>query len=96
MELNFEWDEAKAATNLQRHQISFEEAKTVFNDPFLQTFPDPDHSEDEERYLSIGQSAAGTICIVIHTERQAIIRLISCRKATRKERNDYAQGNFSK
>lgn len=96
MKLNFEWDEAKAAINLQRHQISFEEAKTVFYDPFLQTFPDPNHSDDEHRYLSIGQSLTGRICVVIHTEQQTSIRLISCRKATRKERNDYEQGNFSK
>lgn len=95
MELKFEWDEAKAIFNKQRHQVSFEEAKTVFNDPFLQTFPDPDHSQGEDRYLSIGQSATGAICIVIHTDRQAVIRLISCRKATRKERKDYEQGQFS-
>ncbi len=89
MPLTFEWDKEKAKENLRRHKVSFEEAKTIFNDPFLLTFPDPDHSEGEERYLNIGQSATGTTLIVIHTERQSRIRLISCRKATKKERKSY-------
>ena len=94
MQLTFEWDEEKAKENLKRHKVSFEEAKTIFNDPFLLTFPDPDHSEGEERYLNIGQSATGKILIVIHTERQSCIRLISCRKTTKKERTSYEQGQY--
>jgi len=56
MELTFEWDEEKAKANLRKHKVSFEEAKIVFNDPFLWTFPDPEHFESEERYIHIGRS----------------------------------------
>jgi hypothetical protein len=94
MELIFEWDEEKAKANLKRHKVSFEEAKTVFNDPFLMTFPDPDHSNGELRYLDIGLSAKGRVLVVIHTEREAAIRLISCRKATRSERRAYEESRF--
>ena len=94
MAMTFEWDEVKARLNLQRHQIDFEEAKTVFNDPFLLTFPDIDHSEGEYRYLSIGHSASGRTLVVIHTEQQMVIRIISCRNATRKERRAYEEGDF--
>ncbi len=95
MAMIFEWDNAKARINLQRHQIDFEEAKTVFNDPFLLTFSDTEHSEGEYRYLSIGHSATGKTVVVSHTEREAVIRIISCRKATRKERKAYEEGKFS-
>lgn len=64
MELTFEWDEAKAKENLTKHGIAFEEGKTIFNDPFVWTFPDPDHSDDEQRYLGIGYSARGHIVVV--------------------------------
>jgi len=94
MAMTFEWNDAKARINLQRHQIDFEEAKTVFNDPFLLTFPDPDHSDGEYRYLSIGHSARERTLVVIHTESQTVIRMISCRKATRKERRAYEEGYF--
>jgi len=82
VELTFEWDEEKAEANLRKHKVGFEEAKTLFNDPFLLTFPDLGHSESEERYISIGTSAKGRALVVIHTEREDHIRLISCRKAT--------------
>lgn len=85
MDLTFEWDEEKAKQNLKKHKVSFEEARTIFNDPLLLTFPDPDHSENEERYLNIGKSSRERILIVIHAERGANIRLISCRKATPSE-----------
>ena len=94
MELTFEWGEEKAKTNLNNHQVSFEEAKTVFNDPLLLTFPDPDHSDTEERYLNIGYSSQGRILVVIHTEREEAIRIISCRRATPKERRVYEQGDY--
>ena len=93
MEPVFEWDEEKARTNLLKHQVSFEEAKTVFGDPFLLTFPDPRHSSTEQRYLNIGTSAGGRVLVVIHTEWGARIRIISCRKATGRERRVYEQGN---
>ena len=93
MELSFEWDEVKAKENLRKHEVSFEEGKTIFNDPFLFTFPDYEHSVDEERYVNIGLSVTGRILILTHTERQDKIRIISCRKATARERRFYEEGN---
>lgn len=97
MELIFEWDENKAKQNLRKHRVSFEEAKTVFNDPLLITFPDEYHSDKEERYLSIGLSARDKILLVVHTEQEenekaVIIRIISCRRATVSERKTYEEG----
>ena len=86
MQLTFEWDEDKAKESLRRHEVGFEEAKTVFNDPFLWTFPDPEHSGIEQRYVNIGYSSRGRVLIVVHTERGANVRIISCRKATASER----------
>ncbi len=94
MAMTFEWDERKARINLQRHQIDFAEAKTVFDDPFLMTFPDIDHSDGEYRYLGIGHSASGRTLVVIHTDRQSTIRIMSCREATRKEKRAYEEGDF--
>ena len=68
MGLLFEWDENKARENLKKHKVSFEEAKTVFNDRFLFTFADEEHSENEQRYINIGTSAASKVLLVIHTE----------------------------
>jgi uncharacterized DUF497 family protein len=92
MKLAFEWDEVKAKENLKKHEVGFEEGKTIFNDPFLFTFPDIEHSADEERYINIGLSANGRILIVTHTERQEKIRIVSCRKATARERRFYEEG----
>jgi uncharacterized DUF497 family protein len=89
MNLTFEWDEEKANSNLKKHKISFEEGKTIFDDPFLLTFPDLEHSEIEERYINIGTSAKGRILILIHTEQRKNIRIINCRKATSTERRAY-------
>jgi uncharacterized DUF497 family protein len=94
MNLTFEWDENKANANLRRHKVSFEEAKSVFDDPFLTTYPDPDHSEIEQRYLNIGLSSTGRVLIVIHTDRGANTRIISCRKATTSERKHYEEKTF--
>jgi uncharacterized protein len=80
--VEFEWDNEKAVTNLRKHGVSFEEGTTVFNDPMIATIFDPDHSEDEERYISIGTSVQGHLLVVVHAEREGRIRLISCRKAT--------------
>ncbi len=97
MELLFEWDESKARANRRKHKVSFEEAKTVFNDPLLITFPDEYYSDYEERLISIGTSADNRILLVVHTEREQdentvmIIRLISCRKATAFERRVYEE-----
>ena len=92
MSLTFEWDESKARLNFNKHKVSFEEAKTVFDDPFLMTFPDPEHSNFEQRYINIGVSSKKRFLVVIHTEREENIRIISCRKATRSEQRFYEEG----
>ena len=94
MRLTFEWDETKAIINFKKHQIGFDEAKTIFDDPYLWTFPDPEHSDAEQRYVSIGNSSKGRMLVVIFTERHSNIRVISCRKATPSERKAYAKKNF--
>ena len=90
MDLVFEWDEAKADCNKAKHGITFEEAKTVFNDPFSMTVSDPDHSDQEERWVDIGLSAEGRLLVVWYTERGEKIRIIGSRKATRGEERAYA------
>jgi uncharacterized DUF497 family protein len=85
----FEWDDDKAISNLKKHAVSFEEGATIFNDPMIATIPDPDHSKEEERIISIGVSVQGRLLVVVHTEREEKIRLISCRKATSSERKTY-------
>ena len=90
--MQFEWSENKAASNLSKHGVSFEEAKTVFEDPLYVDFYDPDHSDDEERYLIVGQSSRGRLLIVSYTERGDSIRLISARELTRAERSAYEEG----
>ena len=92
MMLNFEWDEEKAKANLKNHRVSFEEATTVFSDPFSITIPDPDHSTEEERYIDIGNSDRGRVLVVVYTEREITMRIISCRKATPTERRRYEEG----
>ncbi len=88
----FDWDNNKAKTNLSKHQVSFDEAKTVFRDPLYIDFYDPDHSEDEERYLIVGKSSQGNLLIVSYTERENLIRIISARKVTKAERKVYEEG----
>jgi uncharacterized protein len=73
----------------QKHDVSFEEGATIFNDPLIATISDPDHSKEEERYISIGISMQARLLVVVHTEREERIRLISCRKATSAERKTY-------
>jgi uncharacterized protein len=92
MKLTFEWDEVKEEETLMKHKVPFDEGKTVFDDPFLLTYPDVDNSETEERYVNIGVSAKDRILVLIHTERQGKIRIISCRKATARERREYEKG----
>jgi uncharacterized protein len=94
MKLTFEWDEVKSKANLQKHKVSFEEGKTIFNDQFLFTFPDDMHSSNEDRFVNIDLSANGLILVLTHTVRQDKIRIISCRKATAQERKFYEEGSF--
>ena len=90
--MKFEWDENKAAVNLSQHGISFEEARTVFDDRLYVDFYDPDHSDEEDRYIIVGESQQGNLLIVSYTERADFIRLISARKVTRVEREVYEEG----
>jgi uncharacterized DUF497 family protein len=92
MDLEFEWDAAKAQANLLKHGVSLEEASTAFADPLSMTIPDPDHSLPvERRWLLLGRSSAGRLLVVAHTERGDSIRLISARTATRKERKTHEE-----
>jgi len=91
MQLVFEWDEAKAEQNLRKHGISFEEARTVFGDPFVLTTADPQHSAYEDRSVTVGISAASRLLVVVHTRRGGRVRIISCRGATKMERKTYEQ-----
>ena len=88
--LHFEWDLAKAVRNVEKHGISFDEAKTVFQDPLFITVIDDEHSADEERYITIGMSGQGRLLMVAHTDREGRFRLISARRATRREEQFYA------
>lgn len=90
--MQFEWNPDKAALNLEKHGVSFQEATTVFNDPLSVTFPDPDHSVGENRYVIIGMSGFGQLLVIAHTDRGEKLRIISARKATRQERRFYEAG----
>ena len=90
--MEFEWDPNKAQWNLRRHRVSFGEAATVFGDPFSITVPDPDHSFEEDRYITVGVSQSGRLMMVAHTERGNRIRIISARQLTRAERRQYEEG----
>jgi uncharacterized protein len=91
MKLYIEWDEEKAKTNIEKHGVSFDEAITVFLAPFSITISDPNHSADEQRYISIGSSDKGRVLVVVYTERRLNTRIISCRKATLSERKQYEE-----
>jgi uncharacterized protein len=90
--MRFEWDAAKARTNVHKHGVSFDEAVTVFADVMALTFADTDHFESEDRSRTYGISEKGRLLVVVHTERSHNIRLISARKATRHEEGIYTQG----
>jgi uncharacterized DUF497 family protein len=89
----FEWDPTKAAANLKKHGISFSEAATMLSDSLGVTVPDPDHSLDEDRYITVGMSYRSRLLIVAHTERGDHVRIISARELTRTEREAYERGN---
>ena len=89
--MKFEWNANKAVVNLSKHSISFDEAKTVFQDPFYIVFDDPDHALKEDRYIIIGQSAQHRLLLISYAERGDAVRIISARKATRTERALYEE-----
>ena len=90
--MKFTWDPVKGESNIGKHGVDFREAATVFDDPLSTTFPDADHSLDEQRFLTVGMSAHGRILVIPHTETDDTIRIISARKATKHEREFYEEG----
>jgi uncharacterized DUF497 family protein len=92
----YEWDLNKARSNLRKHGVSFEEASTVFVDPLAITFPDPDHSDEENREITIGLTTKDRVVFVSHCARGDRTRIIGARRTTRKERKQYEEGTFQK
>ncbi|MCY3744390.1 MAG: BrnT family toxin [Candidatus Poribacteria bacterium] len=90
--MKFKWDKNKAATNLSKHNVSFDEAKTVFRNHFYIIFDDPVHSSEEDRYIIIGQSVQRNLLFVSFTDKENVIRLISAREVTPSERQKYQEG----
>jgi uncharacterized protein len=90
--MRFDWDPRKAAANLRKHAVSFEEASTAFADDYSLTGADPDHSVGEERFITFGMSQSGRLLVVSHREQGDTIRIFSARRATRSERKLYEEG----
>lgn len=90
--MEFEWDREKAATNVRKHGVTFQEAATVFGDPLAITFEDPDHSKNEYRYITFGLSLQKRPLVVSHTHREGRTRIISARLMDRKEKKIYEEG----
>lgn len=91
--MKFEWDTAKAAANVRKHGVSFDEAGSVFLDRLAASGPDPDHSVGESRYITFGMSGLGQLLVVSHTYRPGVIRIISARRITRAERKIYEENS---
>ncbi|MBK9215880.1 MAG: BrnT family toxin [Chloracidobacterium sp.] len=92
--MQFEWDQEKAALNLRKHGVGFDEAKTVWDDLFHIDLFDHLHSVDENRFLMVGESSSGRLLIISYTERENRVRIISVRELTPRERRDYEHGYF--
>ncbi len=92
--MDFEWDDAKAESHDRKHGVAFIEAMTVFADSLSVTGCDPHHADDEDRFLTMGLSVNGRLLVVSHTDRGDMVRIISARVASRRERKDYEDGNF--
>jgi uncharacterized DUF497 family protein len=90
--VTYEWDPVKAEENAKKHRVRFEEAASVFLDPGALTFWDPDHSEEEDREITIGRSVRRRVLFVAHTGREGGVRIINARRATRGERRQYEEG----
>jgi uncharacterized DUF497 family protein len=95
MAAKFEWDKRKAKTNRAKHRVSFDEALTVFADPMARIFDDIDHSTSESREIIVGCSARQRLLLVCFVEKEATIRIVSARTATRRERRDYEENQSS-
>lgn len=96
MALEFEWHADKAASNARKHGVTFDEAMTVFADPLAAIFDDDEHSAEEKREIIVGHSAKGRLLLVSFTERGEAVRIISARRATKRERKDYEESPFPK
>ena len=99
VDYEFDWDDTKASGNLAKHGVDFRDAMTVLADPLSMTLFDTEHSQDEERWVSVGRTDVGGLLLVVHTyastgANSALVRIISARPATRQERRQYEQGNF--
>ncbi len=90
--MTYEWDPVKAAANVKKHRVTFEEAASVFLDPTALTFWDPDHSQEEEREITIGRSRRQRVLFVGHAAREGRVRIITARRATRREEGQYEEG----
>jgi len=88
----FEWNPEKAVSNLAKHEVCFQETSTIFADPLSETFDDPDHSGNEQRFIIIGHSENRRLLFVSHTDNGEIVRIISAGEATRAEKKQYEQG----
>jgi hypothetical protein len=88
----FEWDALEAAANLKKHGTSFDDAASVFLDPLAVTFPDPDHSAEELREITVGHTMRKQLLLVSHCDRRGRIRIVSARRATHTERRQYEEG----
>jgi uncharacterized DUF497 family protein len=95
MGISFEWDPNKAAQNLRKHGVTFEEAATVFRDELGITVPDPDHSTEEERFITVGLSSQDRLLMIAHAERGNAIRIISARELTPRERRQYEEADWN-
>jgi len=93
MSLEFEWDARKARSNLGKHGVSFEDATTVFSDELARTIHDPTHSDEEDRFVILGESHEQKLLVVVFTDREDKIRIISAREATSRERKNYEEGS---
>jgi len=91
MPLTFEWDVREARSNLAKHGVAFEKGSTIFADPLSLTIPDPEHSRMERRYITMGRAFNGKLLVVVHTDRDDNIRMISARRASRRERKFYEE-----
>lgn len=96
MRIDFDWDPAKAASNAQKHGVTFEEAMAVFRDPLARSILDPDHGPGEERWITLSETTAGNLLVVVHTWRdidpdRSLVRIISARRATRNEARQYRE-----
>ena len=92
--MDFQWEDAKAGSNAEKHGVTFAEAITVFADTLSVTGYDPGHSDEEDRFLTMGVSVEGRLLVVSHTDRGDAVRIISAREASRRERKDYQDGSF--